>query len=602
MNAEEAVRPKKDQIQNNVSVVATTPSPVQTSVNDLPGIDHIDSSSDDVGLVRNPYAPRATFSPGSAVLNITSSTVDSSVDYPNLFAEGVEISKTLKASKVYGAYFVSTTTTPAESVIGSAPSSRNRGLNDLAGYEVGEPTLEACIFCLKNIYPAEETVTQLPCCGFVLHEPCFRKRGWHHMPACDLRCPDCSHPPELTIDYDKEPEPPDVEDTQTFASKLRLLVRKRGVTSTLREIHRAYQTGDGIKESLAEVTKNEIIRSNLRLDDLLTAGFSLDSIHTTMGVKSWEDFMAIGFNENKLPKLEAQVGTLIRLYGINSICLRRDLRLSLKKLAGLNLRSTTLRDLGFDTHELCFMGLQKNGIKWFRNLTMANWVEHLNFSKVHLGILKIDRRDFDNQECLASVFWNAEALRVKLNITVGNAIGIRLIDPRDLEQREWRRSYTIANHKPNSVSNNNKHSGAATSSPHHSRHRRQHHPRAYDGFRTNPAPQRLVYHSQQPQQQQQPTMYQLHPELFQPNRINVAVRIPPPAHQAPPGILPDPRQQQQQLYYHVPGVGYQHSHRVRTTNTAATKPREVRMRGTSVKNRGGSGYSPVLKNRTGNFS
>lgn len=416
------------------------------------------------------------------------------------------------------------------------------------------------------------------------------------MPA-ELKCPDCSRPTQVSIDFDKEPEPPDIEDTQTFVSKLRLLVRKRGVTAGLKGIHQAYKSGEGIQKGFPEVTKNEIIQSKLRLDDLLTAGFSLDTIHTTMGVKSWKDFLAIGFNEDKLPKLEAHVGTLTRLYGIDSACLRRDLRLSLKKLAGLNLRSTTLRDLGFDTHELCFMGLQKNGIKWFRNLTMANWVEHLNFGKIHLGILKINRKDFDNPECLAPVFWNAEGLREKLNITEGNAIRIRLIDPRDLEQREWRKNYTI--HTPTIRKNPNHGRGyprkpnppPAAATLNHQQQQQQHHPSGYDGFRTQQTPRLLP-----PPQQQQPVMYQLHPEVFQPNRIDVAVRIP----QAPPGILPVPRQQ---LYYHhpPPPQHLNYTHRVMRQSVApVAKPREVRMRGTSVNNKHRG--SPVLKNRTGKFS
>ena len=580
MNAEELVKPKKDQTQNNVPVMllkkTTVTSPVRTSVGNLSGVTFKDSSSDDV--IVNPYA-------GNIVTNIPSTT--SSVDYPNLFSEGVEMSKALKKSRVYGDILASVPTTPAESVI----STLDRGLDELDDYESGEPALEACTFCLRHIYPAEEAVTRLPCCGFVLHESCFRRRGWWHMPA-ELKCPDCSRPPRLTIDYDKEPEPPDIEDNQTFVSKLRLLIRKRGVTAGLKGIHRAYKSGEGIKKGFPEVTKTEVIRSKLRLDDLLTAGFSLDTIHTTMGVKSWEDFLAIGFNEDKLPKLEAHVGTLTRLYGIDSVCLRRDLHLSLKKLAGLNLRSTTLRDLGFDTHELCFMGLQKNGIKWFQNLTMANWVEHLNFNKIHLGILKINRRDFDNPECLAPVFWNAEGLREKLKITEGNGIHIKLIYPRDLEQREWRRDFTIASSSPPSSAHKN-HSIRGHPHSRSNRQQRQHYqhqPSGYDGFRTQQQTPAVLPPPQQ--QQQQPTMYQLHPELFQPNRINVAMRIP----QDPPGILPIPRQQ---LYYH-PHPNYQHgAQRPRPMITPVPKPREARMRGTRVnKNRG----SPVLKNRTGKFS
>ena len=590
MNAEEAVKPKKDQTQNNVSVMMLENKlprspPVRTSVENLSGVSSKDSSSDDVVII-NPYA-------GTVVTNIPNTTT--SVDYPNLFNEGVEMAKALKKSKAYGGILSSVPTAPTESVI----SSLDRGLDELDDYETGETTLEACTFCLRNIYPAEEAVTRLACCGFVLHEPCFRRRGWHHMPA-ELKCPDCSRPPQLTIDYDKEPEPPDIEDTQTFVSKFRLLIRKKGVTAGLKAIHRAYKSGEGIKKGFPEVTKTEVIRSKLRLDDLLTAGFSLDTIHTTMGVKSWEDLLAIGFNEDKLPKLEDHVGTLIRLYGIDSVCLRRDLHLSLKKLASLNLRSTTLRDLGFDTHELCFMGLQKNGIKWFQNLTMANWVEHLNFNKIHLGILKMNRRDFDNPECLAPVFWNAEGLREKLGITLDNAIRIRLIDPRDLEQREWRRGYTIATassssspHKSHSNNSTRGHPHSRSNRQHqHQHHQYQHQPSGYDGFRTQQTPGLLP--APQQQQQQQPVMYQLPPELFQPDRINVAVRIP----QARPGILPVPRQQ---LYYHPPPpqhLNYNH-HVMRRPVAPVAKPREARMRGTRVnKNRG----SPILKNRTGKFS
>jgi len=615
MNAEERVKPRKDQTQNNVSVVVASPTPVRTSVKDLPGVAQTDSSSDDVVIGSNPYAPQNNIMPGNVAANILSTNVGGgasvSVDYPHLFAEGLEMSKTLKKSAVYGDILASAPTT-TESII----SSRDRGLEDeLNEYEAGESTLEACTFCLQDVYPSTEAITRLPCCGFMLHEACFRRRGWHHLPA-ELKCPDCSRPTQISIDYEKEPEPPDIEDTQTFVSKLRLLVRKRGVTAGLKGIHQAYKSGEGIQKGFPEVTKNEVIRSKLRLDDLLTAGFSLDTIHTTMGVKSWKDFLAIGFNEDKLPKLEAHVGTLTRLYGIDSTCLRRDLRLSLKKLAGLNLRSTTLRDLGFDTHELCFMGLQKNGIKWFRNLTMANWVEHLNFSKIHLGILKINRKDFDNPECLAPVFWNAEGLREKLNITEGNAIRIRLIDPRDLEQREWRKSYTI--HTPAIRKNSNHGRGsprkpnpppAAAAAVFNRQQQQQQHPSGYTGFRTQlpsafpldvpvhfPATTTLQMLSPATQQMlspatQQPIQQQQHHHQQQP----IMYRMAPP-HQAPPGILPVPRQ----LYYH-PHPNYQHGAQMpRPMITPVPKPREVRMRGTSVNNKHRG--SPILKTRTGKFS
>jgi hypothetical protein len=345
------------------------------------------------------------------------------------------------------------------------------------------------------------------------------------------------------------------------------------------------------------------------LDDLLTAGFSLDTIHTTMGVKSWEDFLAIGFNEDKLPKLEAHVGTLTRLYGIDSVCLRRDLHLSLKKLAGLNLRSTTLRDLGFDTHELCFMGLQKNGIKWFQNLTMTNWVEHLNFNKIHLGILKINRRDFDNPECLAPVFWNAEGLREKLKITEGNGIHIKLIYPRDLEQREWRRDFTVASTSSSSPPSSAHKNHSIRGHPHSRANRQQrqhyqHQASGYDGFRTqlppgSPLDVPVHFPATTTLQMLSPAMQQmLSPATQQPIQHHqqqpITYRMAPP-HQDSPGILPIPRQ----IYYR-PHPNYQHgAQRPRPMVTPVPKPREVRMRGTRVnKNRG----SPVLKNRTGKFS
>ena len=125
MNAEEAVKPKKDQTQNNVSVmmlenkpclsVSATSPPVRTSVGNLSGVAIKDSSSDDV--IVNPYA-------GTVVTNIPSLTT--SVDYPDLFNEGAEMAKALKKSKAYGGILASVPTAPTESVI----SSQSRGLDE----------------------------------------------------------------------------------------------------------------------------------------------------------------------------------------------------------------------------------------------------------------------------------------------------------------------------------------------------------------------------------------------------------------------------------------------------------------------------------------
>ena len=470
-----------------------TSSPSQSLAEGLQGVAHRTSTGDDA----NPTPPPPLMSPSSTpfvpVQGSSSATALSAVDYPHLVS-------TLQKSKVYGA----SASAPPETPDTSTVSSSDEPLQELNQYAKGEEAMDACPFCLRMVYPAEETITRLPCCGFVLHEVCYRKKGWHHMPA-ELKCPDCSRPPILTVDYSKEIEPPDIEDRQTFASKMRVLVRKRGVTTGLRQIYNALKSGQGIN-SVPQVTKEEVIRSKLNLNDLLTAGFSLDTIHDSMGVKSWDDLKALGFNEDQLPKLEDHVNSLVRLYGVDATRLRRDMRLTLKKLASLRLRSTTLRDLGFDAQEFCYMGLQKSSIKWFDNLTMANWVDHFNFAKTHLGILKITRNDFDSIQCLAPVSWNAEALREKLKISVDNAIQIRLISASDLERRERAQKFTVGSSSPSG--NKNRRGGGGGGGGGRNSPRLGFLAHGYEGFRTPRPPQNQNHRlpGPPPLQQQQPVL------------------------------------------------------------------------------------------------
>lgn len=373
-----------------------------------------------------------------------------------------DLASILGKSSIYGDRLTSAkSSAPPLSATSSVISSREKG--ELDAYEHDEETTESCHFCLRSIYPAQHRIARLPCCGAIMHFNCFRTRGWHHMPE-ELACPDCSRPALVTIDYSKEPDPPDITVGQEFTAKLSILIRKKGITTGLKQIYQAYRKGTGVENAFPEITKQEIIQSKLSLADLLTAGFNLDTIHDTMGVKKWEDLKALGFTEEQLPKLEDHVHSLRRLYDVDATTLRQDMGMTIKKLANLNLRSTTLRDLGFDAHTLCLMGLPKDGIKSFKNLTMANWVDHLNFRKVHLGILKIRRSDFDSP-CLAPVSWNAEALREKLKLEEGEAIRIGLITPRDLEHGEWRRKFSTTTPSPTIFDNASLTSANAL--PHH---------------------------------------------------------------------------------------------------------------------------------------
>ncbi len=523
---------------------------------------------------------------------------------------GGDVVDGLRKSSVYGDRLMVGSAPPLSSLstpTGSTVSSDERPGSEFERYERNDTAMEPCAFCLRNIYPTGDLVTRMPCCGLFLHFHCLRRKGWHHMPA-ELACPECSKPEMLTVDYEKEPDPPDTEVGQAFASKLQLLIRKKGITAGLRGIYQAYKSGDGIKSGFPEVTKIEVIRSKLRLPDLLTAGFNLDTIHDTMGVKTWADLTAIGFDEEQLPKLEDHIFALRRLYAVDSVRLRRDTDLTLKKLAGLNLRSTTLRELGFDTHELCRMGLHKDGIRWFKNLTMANWVDHLNFRKIHLGILRITRRDFD-EPCLAQVSWNAEALRKKLGLDEGEALRIRLIVPVDLEQSEWRQNYQAG--------------GGHSQSPRDYRHHRsggydafrrpiQHHPVAVERPRQQqqqqhlaPSPQAYEHPPGVTQQQQQQHLMpspqahghpsgvpqqQQHPQSF-----TGPIRFLPdgrPYHVMPDGrsvmvVIPPPMgfERPQARYPHHQSTAPVYGHQRRRRRRAAPLAVEPRMKGTSLYHR-----------------
>jgi hypothetical protein len=148
----------------------------------------------------------------------------------------------------------------------------------------------------------------------------------------------------------------------------------------------------------------------VRYNTLLSLGWTLEDIYLNV-TNQWDGLVtSLGFGMSHLYAAQKHVNALVALFDVDVDKLRESYgrsRLTIQKIQ--NFQAETLSLLGFSAHRLCTMcGLIKPRITVFANVTMEDWVKHLELRPIHVKLLRIKHEDFS--KILARRHWNANRL------------------------------------------------------------------------------------------------------------------------------------------------------------------------------------------------
>lgn len=318
----------------------------------------------------------------------------------------------------------------------------------------------------KNSYiSGQNPYTEFPMCGCVAHFGCLIHSRWirNNNSKKSVICPSCSEPKskftlQETRDYVKSMDqykpvvtlaiPSDSEKKKILESLIQLLHQTGRHAEAIRYTVR-------MKKDFGDIwnfIKNEKV---VKFDDFMKLGWDMSQVYHYVTSDFTELCNKYGFAIDHLSHEQTAVGL-----GINYKITARDLKtkfqreFNLKKLASLKMTPLSMMVLGINTHELCLLGMKKDGIKHFEKLSMRDWVKMLNFSKEHLYILGIRKEDFSNPKVLGStyrekskkveqnslpkksegVLWSVEGLRDLLQLTDDELIRYKLAVPEDFKE------------------------------------------------------------------------------------------------------------------------------------------------------------------------
>lgn len=289
---------------------------------------------------------------------------------------------------------------------------------------------DTCRICSARVNRMDVS-TRMPCCNALFHLHCFAKPGSRRWVKTSkgIICPRCNDPKvintELVITYEtqrstnKETAEKEFsllsaetvkEELRRLASHLKDLKSRRAVRknkrkayfAALSELFNSIEDNDTLESSLEswkEDNNMDLFRLlktvQIDFDSLRGLNFSILTIRKYMA-HSWEQLVHLGFQLSALMRMsDEETRQLIGLFDIDVVRLRTtfgnfgDGGLSLKTLKDLRLSPKILALIGIDAHELFCMGLDKNTIGQFCQISMNEWVEILRFGLVHAAALDI---------------------------------------------------------------------------------------------------------------------------------------------------------------------------------------------------------------------
>ena len=176
-------------------------------------------------------------------------------------------------------------------------------------------------------------------------------------------------------------------------------------------------------------------------DDEVSLGLPAPPPKLSAEEKKRQHLMEVGFRRNHL-RVVANMGLvpqLVAYYHVDAQTIRRDLGMTIKDLAGLQLSATIMGQLGFHAHELCIMGLTKDHIKSFQGIPMGEWIHKLGLTPFHLLLLKFKNKDF--RLGYLDYSWSPQAMAkmMNMNYSVAERLKITIAPQRGRSQVRRRR-------------------------------------------------------------------------------------------------------------------------------------------------------------------
>ncbi len=344
-----------------------------------------------------------------------------------------------------------------------------------------------CPVCLKMVSPRASDLYKGHCCTQLYHAGCWSRSAWGQLrqdadETKNFLCPRCSIPAKSrtveesirqemlemlratpggssSSDDDAEvslglPAPPaklsaeEKERQAFFGSSDDGGGSSNGVPAGRWARAKMTLAGAGIRGTGAALTELRtggkkvnlawIRESGLKIDELLNQ-FTLRDLFDC-GANKWKHLMEVGFRRNHL-RVVANMGLvpqLVAYYHVDAQTIRRDLGMTIKDLAGLQLSATIMGQLGFNAHELCIMGLTKDHIKSFQGIPMGEWIHKLGLTPFHLLLLKFKNKDF--RLGYLDYSWSPQAMAKMMNMNYSVAERLKItIAPRGRSQVRRRR-------------------------------------------------------------------------------------------------------------------------------------------------------------------
>jgi len=277
----------------------------------------------------------------------------------------------------------------------------------------------------------QPVMVEFSVCGCRAHFGCYSKSRWSRIESTTT-CPACSEPNRRISKEElreslltKEQYKPNVTSSipHTDAEKKKLM------QAVMELLIRTHKFSDAAKHMFNKSTNfseawKHIKSGEVKFDDFIGLGWDMSHIYhyITKDVRELKE--KYGFTLDHLKNEKIAIG-LATIYNVDQDDLKvhfRDQDFGLPKLKELQLSPITLNALGLDTHQLLLLGLKKDEIKHFPQITMSDWVLTLNFVPLHIKLLGIKESDFENPSVLGkspknSIIWTLEGLRSMLDIT-----------------------------------------------------------------------------------------------------------------------------------------------------------------------------------------
>jgi len=307
----------------------------------------------------------------------------------------------------------------------------------------------------RPLMSGQNPYTEFPKCGCVSHFTCLIHSRWVRTNESkkSVMCPVCSEPkPKFSLEETREHIrgmkqykpvvtvgiPDDTEKKKIAASLIELLSETGKLTDAVQYALRVKQDYSGVWD---HIKKNGAVK----FDDFMKLGWDMSQIYHYVTRDFTELCNRYDFKLEHISHEPTAVGLALN-YKVTATDLKTKFpdEFTLKTISDYKMSPISMMALGIDTHQLCLLGMKKDGIRRFKHLSMRDWVKMLNFGKEHLEILGVRKGDFSNPKVLGNtysntergegVLWSVEGLRDLLELTNEDLVKYMMVDPSDVKK------------------------------------------------------------------------------------------------------------------------------------------------------------------------